>query len=410
MALIPSQKIQSLPGYAFAEMDKLVTQLRAEGVDVIDFGTGDPRDETPIFIRNAAKQAIDEYKSAGYPSYIGLPEFRRAIAAWYARRFNVTLDSETEITSTIGSKEGVFNFPQAFLESGDVVIMPSPGYPPYSRGTIFAGGVPYFYPLSEENNFYPVFSEFPTEVLKKAKILWLCYPNSPTGKLATRKFFEEAVTFCQKHGIILASDECYIDLYFKVAPFGRINSLAHASHVPEEKAISALEVSKKGVVAFHSLSKRNNMTGYRVGFVCGDAEIISVFKKLKTNIDSGTPDFTQAAAIAALEDDMHVEFMRQKYAKRRELIFEGLRKLGLQILEPEGTFYLWQRVPDGFDSISFAKRLLQKDCGIAVTPGEWISDPIADGTNPGKYYVRFALVEREERVAQAAQRLANLKF
>lgn len=386
----PSKKIQSLPGYAFAEMDKLVLQLRSEGVDVIDFGTGDPRDPTPEFIRDAAKQAIDEYKSAGYPSYVGLPEFRQAIAAWYARRFNITLDPETEITSTVGSKEGVFNFPQAFLEPGDVVIMPSPGYPPYSRGTLFAGGISYFYPLLPENNFYPIFPEFPADILKRAKILWLCYPNSPTGKLATRKFFEEAVAFCQKHGIILASDECYIDLYFK------------------EKAMSALEISKQGVVAFHSLSKRNNMTGYRVGFVCGDAEIISVFKKLKTNIDSGTPDFTQAAAIAALKDDMHVELMRQKYAKRQELIFEGLRKLGLQILEPEGTFYLWQRVPDGFDSVSFAKRLLQKDCGIAVTPGQWISDPLADGSNPGKYYVRFALVESEERVAEAAKRLNSL--
>lgn len=390
--MIPSKKIRSLPDYAFAEMDKLVAQLRSEGVDVIDFGTGDPRDETPDFIREAAKKAIDTYKTAGYPSYIGLPEFRHAIAAWYKRRFGVTLDPETEITSTIGSKEGIFNFPQAFLESGDIVIMPSPGYPPYSRGTLFAGGISYFYPLLPENDFYPVFSELPKEVLKRAKILWLCYPNSPTGKLATRKFFEEAVTFCQKHGVILASDECYIDLYFK------------------EKAISALEISKKGVVAFHSLSKRNNMTGYRVGFVCGDSEIIGAFKKLKTNIDSGTPNFTQAAAIAALEDDMHVELMRQKYAKRRELIFEGLRKLGLIVNEPEGTFYLWQRVPDGFDSVSFAKRLLQKDCGIAVTPGEWISDSLQDGTNPGKYYVRFALVESEERVAQAAKRLAQLSF
>lgn len=390
--MTPSQKIQSLPGYAFAEMDKLVTQLRSEGVDVIDFGTGDPRDETPKFVRDAAVQALETYKSAGYPSYVGLQEFRSAIAAWYKRRFSVELDPETEITSTIGSKEGIFNFPQAFLEPGNVVIMPSPGYPPYSRGTLFAGGISYFYPLLPENNFYPVFSEFPADILKRAKIFWLCYPNSPTGKLATRKFFEEAVAFCQKHGIILASDECYVDLYFK------------------EKAISALEISKKGVVAFHSLSKRNNMTGYRVGFVCGDSEIISAFKKLKTNIDSGTPNFTQAAAIAALDDDMHVELMRQKYAKRRELIFEGLRKLGLQVLEPEGTFYLWQRVPNGFDSVSFAKRLLQKDCGIAVTPGEWISDPFPNGINPGKYYVRFALVEPEERVAQAATRISKLKL
>jgi LL-diaminopimelate aminotransferase len=387
-----SKKIQSLPPYAFAEMDKLVAQLRAEGVDVIDFGTGDPRDETPKFVRDAATQALETYKSTGYPSYIGLQEFRRAIAAWYKRRFTVELDPETEITSTIGSKEGIFNFPQAFIDPGDAVIMPTPGYPPYSRGTLFADGQSFLYTLLEENNFYPDFSKIPAEVIKHAKILWLCYPNSPTGKLATKNFYESAAEFCQSHNIILASDECYIDLYFK------------------EKAISALEVSKKGVVAFHSLSKRNNMTGYRVGFVCGDSKIIDAFKKLKTNIDSGTPNFMQAAAIAALNDDQHVEKIRQKYARRRELIFAGLKKLGLRVLEPEGTFYLWQRVPDGYDSISFAKRLLQKDCGIAVTPGEWISDAATDGTNPGKYYVRFALVEDEKRVQEAAVRLAKLKL
>ena len=391
MTLI-SSKIRSLSPYAFAEMDKLVSQMRAQGVDIIDFGVGDPRDETPSFIRDAAKAALDEFKTSGYPSYVGLPEFRATIAAWYKRRFNVMLDLETEITSTVGSKEGIFNFPEAFIEPGDVVIMPTPGYPPYVRGTLFAEGISYMYPLLEENNFYPNFNAFPKDIVKKTKILWVCYPNSPTGKLATQKFYEECVAFCQTHGIILASDECYVDIYFK------------------EKAISALEISKKGVVAFHSLSKRNNMTGYRVGFVCGDSEIISTFKKLKTNIDSGTPNFMQAAAIAALQDDMHVELMRQKYAKRRALIFDGLRKLGLEVNEPEGTFYIWQRVPSGYDSVSFAKRLLQKDCGIAVTPGQWISDETESGVNPGKNYVRFALVENEERVAEAAQRLMKLKL
>ncbi len=388
----PSHKIRSLPGYAFAEIEKLVSARKAEGIDVIDFGVGDPRDETPKFIRNAAKEALDSYKTSGYPGYIGLPEFRKTVAAFYLRRFNVALDPETEIASTIGSKEGIFNFPEAFLEPGDTVIMPTPGYPPYARGTLFAEGVSYFYPLLAENNFYPVFSEFPADVLKKTKILWVCYPNSPTGKLATRKFYEEAVEFCRKYGIILASDECYIDLYYG------------------KPSISALEVSKKGVIAFHSLSKRNNMTGYRVGFVCGDAEIIDAFKKLKTNIDSGTPNFIQQAAIAALKDDAHAAEMRAKYSRRKDIMLSALKKLGLEAREPEGTFYIWQKVPKGYDSISFAKRLLEKDCAIAVTPGEWISDLAADGRNPGKNYVRFALVEKEERVAEAAKRLSKLKF
>ncbi|MEK9133178.1 MAG: aminotransferase class I/II-fold pyridoxal phosphate-dependent enzyme, partial [Patescibacteria group bacterium] len=236
------------------------------------------------------------------------------------------------------------------------------------------------------------FPKIPGDVVRRTKIFWLCYPNSPTGKLATKELYEEAIAFCQKHDIILASDECYVDIYSK------------------EKPISALEISKRNVVAFHSLSKRNNMTGYRVGFVCGDPDVIAEFKKLKTNIDSGTPNFTQAAAIAALRDEDHVELMRNKYRKRMTIITDALRRLGLASNESEGTFYLWQRVPEGFDSISFAKRLLEPDCGIAVTPGKWLSDVTADGVNPGEFYVRFALVERENRVAEAARRLSNLKL
>lgn len=389
--IIPSKKIQMLPGYAFAEMDKLVSGLKAEGTNVIDFGTGDPRDETPEFVREAAKKAIGANKTSGYPSYIGMPEFRNAIAEWYSRRCGVTLDPETEITSTIGSKEAIFNFPNAFLETGDIVIMPTPGYPPYMRGTIFAGGTPWMYPLIAENNFFPDFAAIPPDIIKKAKILWICYPNSPTGKLATREFYEQAAAFCQKHNLILASDECYIDIYFN------------------EPAISALQISKKNIVAFHSLSKRNNMTGYRTGFVCGDPDIIGIFKKLKTNIDSGTPNFLQEAAIAALKDDSHAKKMRSIYRARRDIMCEALRALGLTVREPEGTFYIWQRTPKGYTGISFAARLL-KDCAIAVTPGEWLSDTLADGNNPGANYVRFALVEPEDRVKEAAQKLANLKL
>ena len=387
-----STKLRSIPPYAFDEMNKIVAQLAAEGVDVIDFGTGDPRDETPDFIRNAAKAAIDSHKTSGYPSYIGMKKFRDTVAQWYQRRFKVALDPETEITSTIGSKEGIFNFQQAFLETGDYVLMPSPGYPPYFSGTIFAGGIPYRYPLLAENNLFPDFSKIPDEIAKKAKIFWLCYPNSPTGKLATVKLFEQSLEFCQKHNIILASDECYIDLYFR------------------EKTISALEVGKKGVIAFHSLSKRNNMTGYRVGFACGDPEIITVFKKLKTNIDSGTSSFMQEAAIAALNDDTHVQLMREKYQQRKDLMVAAFKKSGLQIDEPEGTFYIWQRVPSGHDSVSFAKRLLEKDCAIAVTPGQWLSDTCDNGVNPGDNYVRLALVESAERVAEAAERISKLKL
>lgn len=387
-----TQRIQSLPPYPFVEMDRMVNALQKQGIDVIDFGTGDPRDETPEFIREAAKEAIDHYKSSGYPGTQGLPIFREAIAEWAEKRFGITLNPETEITSTIGSKEAIFNFPQAFLNDGDLVLSPNPGYPAYARGTLFARGTNHLYPLLPSNDFYPDFSSIPNEIAERAKILWLCYPNSPTGKCASRVFYERAVEFCQKHSILLASDECYIDLYLK------------------GKVMSVLEVSKKGVVAFHSLSKRNNMTGYRIGFMCGDAEIIQTFKKLKTNIDSGTPNFIQAAAIAALKNEQHVESMRKKYAVRRDILLEALRKLGMEVLEPEGTFYIWQRVPNGWDSISFAKRLLEPDCALAVTPGEWIAQNTEDGMNPGRDHVRFALVESEERIREAARRLKKLRF
>lgn len=387
-----SQKISAIPSYAFAENDRIATELRSRGVDVIDFGTGDPLDETPQFVRKAAKDAIDVHKSSGYPSYIGSAAFRFGIADWFRRRFGVELDPETEITSTIGSKEAIFSFPQAFINPGDFVIMPSPGYPPYSRGTIFASGTPYFYPLLEGNNFYPDFSAIPRDVVMKSKIMWICYPNSPTSKMASEDFLREAIAFCRKNNIILASDECYADIYF-----GR-------------KAMSVLEMGKEGIVAFYSLSKRNNMTGYRVGFACGDRRIISAIKKLKTNMDSGTPDFVQAAAIAALKDDSHVESMRNKYRRRRNILLGALRKCGFQVRQTEGTFYIWQRVPKGYDSISFSRRLLEEDCGIVVTPGTWISDKTQDGIDPGENYVRFALVEPEDRVSAAAERLRKITF
>lgn len=387
-----SQRIQSLPPYPFVEMDRMVNALQQQGIDVIDFGTGDPRDETPECVRKATQEAIETYKASGYPSTQGLPIFQQAIAEWAKKRFGIALDPETEITSTLGSKEAIFNFPQAFLNEGDLVLSPNPGYPAYARGTLFARGTNHLYPLLPSNDFYPDFSSIPAESAERAKILWLCYPNSPTGKCATRELYERAVEFCQKHKIMLASDECYIDLYLS------------------EKAMSVLEVSKKGVVAFHSLSKRNNMTGYRIGFLCGDAEMIQAFKKLKTNVDSGTPNFIQAGAIAALKNEEHVESMRKKYAARRDILLEALRTLNAQVVEPEGTFYIWQRVPKGWDSISFAKRLLEPDGAIAVTPGEWIAQTTEDGMNPGRDHVRFALVESEERIREAAERIKKLKL
>src|SRR3989344_1189799 len=281
MKIEASNRIKGFGEYAFAEVDKLIDELKGKGIDPIDFGVGDPTIPTPEFIRNAGKDAIEKRKSSGYPSYIGSLEFRNAVSKWIQKRFNVKIDPGKELCSNIGSKEAVFNFPEAFVNPGDYVIIPNPGYPPYERGTLFAEGKVHYTNLLVENNFFPVLSEIPNNIAKKAKIMWINYPNSPSGKNATKKFYKEIVDFGHDNEIIIASDEGYTELYFG------------------EKPISILEVEKEGVVVINSLSKRSAMTGWRVGWLAGDENIISVYKKLKTNIDSGTPTFVQDAAIAA---------------------------------------------------------------------------------------------------------------
>lgn len=381
-----SKRLESIRGYAFAEVDNEVAKLRQQGISPIDFGVGDPQEPTPEIIRNALKKGADIYKSSGYPSYAGNEEYRKEIAAWHKRRFGVTLDFEKEITSTIGAKEAVFNFPEAFINPGDYVISPNPGYPPYGRGTLFAEGRSYLVPMLKENNFLMDLSIIPKEIVKKSRILWINYPHNPTGAMATEEFFKEAVDFGHDNNIIIASDECYTEIYYSKKP----NSI--------------LEYSKEGVVSFQSLSKRSAMTGYRIGWVAGDEKIIAAFRKLKTNIDSGTPNFVQEAAIAALKDETHVERMRSEYKKKKEILIDSLVSAGLRKSEPDATIYVWQEVPKSSDSVKFAKKLLQKEVALVVTPGEWVSSEV-NGINPGKNYVRFALVPTIEQTIEAAKRI-----
>jgi LL-diaminopimelate aminotransferase len=387
MEIVASKRVRSIGGYAFAEVDKEVEKLKALGVEPTDFGVGDPTDPTPALVREACKRAVDEHARSGYPSYVGAQRFREAVAGWMKRRFAVDLDAKTEVASTIGSKEGVFNFAEGFVDPGDVVLCPNPGYPPYYRGTLFAEGEPYPYPMRAEDDFLPDLERIPKDVVKRAKLLWICYPNSPTGKVAPAAYIERCVAFARKHGIILCSDEAYSEIYFtKDAPR------------------SALEFGKEGVIVFQSLSKRSAMTGYRVGFVAGDRRIVDVFKKVKTNIDSGTPNFVQEAACAALADEAHVAEMRAEYRRRRDALAEGLAAAGLERCVPEGTIYLWQRVPSGMTSVEFAKKLLAPEIAVVCTPGAWISQK-ADGENPGEGYVRFALVPSLEATKTAAEKI-----
>lgn len=387
-----SHRLRSLGVYAFAAVDEKVEELRARGITPIDFGVGDPTSPTPELIRQAAARALDGRKSSGYPSYVGSAEFRKAVAGWTQRRYGVTVDPDKEISSTIGSKEAVFNFHEGVVDPGDIVLCPSPGYPPYTRGALFAEGRPYQLPLRRDNGFLVDFAAIPDEVARQAKVLWLNYPNSPSGAVADEAFYRRALDFARKHDIIVASDEAYSEIYFDSAP------------------ISILNLSKQGVLVFNSLSKRSAMTCYRVGWVMGDPELVAIFRKVKTNIDSGTATFIQDATVAALADEAHVQNFRDEYRRKRDILCRALVRAGLQDCTPVSTLYVWQRVPKGMSSLEFAALLLEEKTAIVTTPGNWIAEATADGANPGEGYVRFALVPSLEDTRLAAERVAALRF
>jgi len=392
MKIEASRRLQGIGSYAFAEVDKRVEQLRARGITPIDFGVGDPTSPTPPMIRRAAAAGLEQRKSSGYPSYVGHPGFREAVAQWVEKRFGISVDPDTEISSTIGSKEAVFNFHEGLVNPGDVVLCPSPGYPPYTRGTLFAEGVAYQLPMRRSRDFLIDFSEIPDRVADKAKLMWLNYPNSPSGATADEGFYREALQFARKHDIVIASDEAYSEIYFAEAP------------------ISILNVERKGVLVFNSLSKRSAMTGYRMGWVMGDPELVAIFRKVKTNIDSGTPTFIQDAAIAALAEEEHVQAFREEYRRKRDILCAALIAAGLDDCTPEAALYVWQKVPEGLTSLEFATRLLDDRIAIVTTPGNWIAEPTEDGENPGQGYVRFALVPTIEDTEKAAERIAAMKF
>jgi LL-diaminopimelate aminotransferase len=386
----PSNILANLAPYPFKEIDDAVAKLKEMGHTPIDFGVGDPSDPTPDFVIESLHSAAIKHSTTGYPSYIGGNEYRKTCATYMKNNFNVSLNPETEITSSIGSKEAIFHFPMSILNKGDLVIIPSPGYPPMKTGTLFAGGIPYFVPLKKENKFLVDYESIPIEIAKKAKIIWLNYPHSPTGAIAPLSFYKGIVQWAKKYDIIIASDEgCYIDIYNKTKPH------------------SILELERKGIIAFYSLSKRNNMTGYRVGFVCGDENLLNIFKLFKTNIDSGTPNIMQEAAIAALNNTRHCKKLSTSYFQKAKILQEALSEIGLEPSKPQATFYMWQKTPKGINDILFAKRLLSPQLGIAVTPGSLISNICFDGTNPGEGYVRFALIPSLEEVEEAAKRIQN---
>src|SRR3989344_2964858 len=373
MKIKTSNRLNSITSYAFADIDAKVAELKRNGIEAIDFGVCDPKEATPEIVRNAVKKYVDVRKSSGYPSYIGSEEYRQEIARWSKKRFGISLDYRTEVSSTVGAKEAVFNFPEAFVNPGDYVISPNPAYPPYVRGALFAEGRLHYVPLLKENDFLMDLSSIPSGIVKKAKIMWVNYPNNPTGAVASKEFFKEAIDFGHDNNVIIASDECYSEIYFR------------------EKPHSILEYSRDGIIVFQSLSKRSAMTGYRVGWIAGDENIISAFRKLKPNIDSGTATFIEDAAGAALRDESHVERMRNDYKKKAEILVDAFASIGFEDCMPAATLYIWQKVTGKMNSVEFAKKLLQKETAIVATPGSMLS-ATSNNINPGEGYIRFALV------------------
>jgi LL-diaminopimelate aminotransferase len=380
-----AQRIAKLPPYLFAEIDRAKKAAQARGVDIIDLGVGDP--DTPTFpnIVQKLQQTAAHGAYHRYPSYQGLMGFRESVAGWYRRRFGVELDPETEVVSLIGSKEGIAHISLAFVDPGDLTLVPDPGYPVYSVGTLFAEGTPHAVPLTRENGFLPDLEAIPEDVARRAKLLFINYPNNPTAAVADRSFFERVVEFARRHNVIVCHDAAYTEIYYD-----------------DNRPMSFLEVDGAGEVGieFHSLSKTYNMTGWRIGFAVGNPAVIGGLGKIKTNVDSGLFEAIQVAGIEALEGDQAAQAaLRGMYQKRRDALVGGLRAAGLEVVPPNATFYVWIAVPKPQTSAGFAKQLLEK-AGIVATPGNGFGDA-------GEGYVRMTLCLPEDRLREAAERIRD---
>ncbi|MGO9379878.1 MAG: LL-diaminopimelate aminotransferase [Dissulfurispiraceae bacterium] len=381
-----AERVKNLPPYLFAAIDKMKQEALAKGVDVIDLSIGDPDMPTPAHIVAAMKKAVEKPEHHRYPSYEGMLSFREAVAGWYKRRFNAVLDSKTEILSLIGSKEGIGHIPFAFVNPGDVVLVPSPGYPVYPVATLFAGGESYLMPLTDDNAFLPDFKAIPEQVLRRAKLMFLNYPNNPTAAIAPKEFYREAIELSAKYDIILCHDAAYSEVYYD-----------------GEKPLSFLEMegAKEVGIEFHSLSKTYNMTGWRIGYAAGNKNVIAGLGKIKSNLDSGVFQAVQEASIAALNtEDSLLAGIRDAYQGRRDALCSGLNKIGMSVKKPKATFYVWTKVPTGYTSSTFASHLLEK-AGVLVTPG------VGFGA-PGEGYIRFALTQNTERIMEAVMRIKEV--
>jgi LL-diaminopimelate aminotransferase len=383
-----ARRINELPPYLFAEIDRKKREALARGVDLIDLGVGDPDIPTPPKVVEKLMEAASKPVNHRYPSSAGLPQYRQAVAGWYQKRFGVKLDPEREVVSLIGSKEGIGNMATAFVDPGDLVLVASPCYPVYYIGTSFCGGKNYFLPLVKKNHFLPDLDAIPEAVARQAKMLWINYPNNPTAAVAEKEFFAKVVDFAHRYNIIICHDAAYTEMGFD-----------------GYRPMSFLELdgAKEVGIEFHSLSKTFNMTGWRVGMAVGNKDLVGGLAQVKSNVDSGIFQAVQEAAIEALSlGEEIVEPSRRIYQERRDLLVSGLRAAGFDCETPRATFYVWVAVPKGLTSAQFTAKLLDQG-GVVTTPGNGFGEA-------GEGYVRFTICVDKERLREVTERIRQVRF
>ena len=380
-----ASRIGRVPPYPFVEISRKIAARKADGIDVISFGIGDPDIPTPDFVVDALRDAALDPPNHRYPESDGLPEFKSAVADWYSRRFGVALDADTEVLSLIGAKEGIGHASLCFIEPGAVALVPDPGYPVYAVGAMFAGGESYFMPLERENGFLPDLDAIPEDVARRATLMWLNYPNNPTGAVAEADYFRTAIDFARRNDIALLHDACY-------------SEVAYDGYRP----ISFLEVegAKEVGLEFHSLSKSYNMTGWRLGMAVGNAEMIDSLMVVKSNLDSGVPQAIQQMGMAAMaKPPESVDERNEVYKRRRDVVCAALNAIGLAVEPPAASLYIWAPVPEGYESAGFAEAVLE-GCDIVVSPGS------SYGSH-GEGYIRLSLTLSDADLDRAVDRLAS---
>ena len=378
-----ADRIKNLPPYLFAEIDKMISKAKEKGVDVISFGIGDPDQPTHQNIVNKMIEAVQRPSTHRYPSYQGLFEYRKAIADWYQKKYQVELNPDQEVVSLIGSKEGIAHLPFCYINPGDKALIPDPGYPVYKTSILLAGGKAVTVPLLADNNFLPDLDKIDSAIAREAKLFYINYPNNPTGAVAGDEFYKKLINFARQYQIIIAHDSAYseigLDDYYPPS----------FMQYPGAKEVG---------IEFNSLSKPFNMTGWRIGWAVGNEDVIESLGRIKTNIDSGIFEAVQYAGIEALTNSTNnIQQVRSLYTRRRDLLVEGLQRLGWTIKKNKASFYLWAQVPEGFTSADFSKIVFQQT-GIFFTPGNGYGEE-------GEGYVRIALTVPENRIIEALQRL-----